>query len=318
MYLGIDLGGTNIAVGLVDDNCNIIRKDSVPTGRTRPYSEIIKDMAELSEKIIKEEGLTTADIKKIGIGSPGFANKEKGEITYASSFPTFRNAPVSAELKKYFPESEVYLENDANAAAFGEMMAGAAKGKNDVVAVTLGTGVGGGIIIDKKIYAGFNNAGGEIGHKVIVVDGLPCECGRSGCWEMYASGSALIRQTKEAAKANPESFINALTGGDLEKVNGKTVFDAKDMGDSTAKEVIKTYIKYLSVGIVDIINVFQPEVIVVGGGISKQGDSLLNPIREYAKEESYGADNERTQIVAATLGNDAGIIGAAMLWKQSE
>ncbi|MBE7039327.1 MAG: ROK family protein [Ruminococcaceae bacterium] len=318
MYLGIDLGGTNIAAGLVDDNCKIIRKNSVPAGRTRPFHEIVKDMIELSQKIIKEEGLEDSDVEKIGIASPGIANNEKGEIVYASSFPDFRNAPVAKEFKKYFPESEVYLENDANAAAFGEMMAGAAKGKSNTVAVTLGTGVGGGIIIDKKIYSGFNNAGGEIGHKVIVCDGLECECGRRGCWEMYASGSALIRQTKEAAKANPQSLINIITNGNLEKINGKMVFDAADKGDVTANEVISKYIKYISVGIVDIINVFRPGVIVIGGGISGQGERLLSPLREHAQRESYGSVDMKTEIVAATLGNDAGIIGAAMLWRQSK
>lgn len=317
MYLGIDLGGTNIAIGLVDENCNIIKKDSAPTGRKKPYAEIVKDMADLAMKVIKDAEVDTSDIKAIGIGSPGFANEEKGEIVYASSFPTFRNAPIAAEMKKYFPSCEVYLENDANAAAYGEMMAGAAKGKNDVIAVTLGTGVGGGIIIGGKIYAGYNNAGGEIGHKVIMVDGLDCACGRSGCWEMYASATAIIRQTKEAAKANPESLINKICEGDLEKVNGKTAFDAMDAGDETAKKVVEQYIKYLSVGIVDLINVFQPEMIVVGGGISKQGESLLAPVREIAQKESYGLDCEKTKIVQATLGNDAGIIGAAMLWKQA-
>ncbi len=318
MYLGIDLGGTNIAVGLVDDACKIVRKGSVPTGRTRHYFEIIKDMAELCKKIANEEGLEISEIKKIGIGSPGRIDKEKGEIIYASAFPSFRNFDVASELKKYFPESEIYLENDANAAAFGEIMAGAAKGKKDVVLVTLGTGVGGGIIIDGKVYAGFNNAGGELGHRVLVLDGIPCGCGRKGCWEMYASGSALIRQTKESAKANPESLINALADGDLEKINGKTAFDAAEKGDAVAKTVVENYVKYLSVGVVDIINVFQPESVVIGGGIAAQGETLLSPIRESAARESYGADNKRTEIVAAALGNDAGIIGAAMLWKQKK
>lgn len=318
MYLGIDLGGTNIAVGLVDDDCKIVRKGSVPTGRTRHYSEIIKDMAELSKKLVQEERIRISDIKKIGIGSPGRIDKEKGEIIYASAFPSFRNFDVASELKKHFPESEIYLENDANAAAFGEIMAGAAKRKKDVVLVTLGTGVGGGIIIDGKVYAGFNNAGGELGHRVLVLDGLPCGCGRKGCWEMYASGSALISQTKEAAKANPESLINALADGDLEKINGKTAFDAAEKGDAAAKAVVENYVKYLSVGVVDIINVFQPESVVIGGGIAAQGERLLAPIRECAARETYAADNKRTEIVAAALGNDAGIIGAAMLWKQKK
>ena len=317
MYLGIDVGGTNIAIGLVDENCKIIKKDSVAAGKERPFEEILKDIAELSLRIVKEAGFSEEQITKIGVGSPGVPDNEKGEIVYASSFPTFKNAPLANELKKYFPNSDVFLENDANAATYGEMVAGAAKGKQNGVAITIGTGIGGGIIINGKIYSGFNNAGGEIGHKVIVVDGLPCECGRKGCWEVYASGTALIRQAKEALKKYPQSLIGKLVCGDLDKINAKTPFDAADEGDSAAKEVIEKYIKYLATGIVDIVNVFRPEIVVIGGGVSKQGENLIAPIREHVRRESYGHDLAKPEIVAATLGNDAGIIGAAMLWKQA-
>lgn len=316
MYVGIDLGGTNIAIGLVDENCNVVRKDSVPTGRKRPMEEIVKDMASLTKRLLKEEGIDPSEIKEIGIGSPGAPNKEKNGILFASSFPLFRNAEIGKELNKYFKNANICLENDANSAAYGEFIAGAAKGLSDVVVVTLGTGVGGGIIIDKKIYSGFNNAAGEIGHKTIKFDGVKCECGRVGCWEAYASVTALIRQTKEAMLSHPESIINEITGGDPEKISGKTVFEAADKGDKTAEEVIENYIKYISVGVVDVVNVFQPEAVVVGGGISKQGDRLLDPVRKAVKEASYGDEIPKAKIVAATLGNDAGIIGAAMLWKQ--
>jgi len=318
MYIGIDLGGTNIAIGIVDADCNIICKDSVPTGRKRPYQEIVRDMAELIEKLMQDSGYNKKDIEYIGLGSPGYADSKKGEIIYASSFPTFRRVPLAAELNKYFPGVKVFLENDANTAAYGEFIAGAAKGLSDVVAVTLGTGVGGGVIIDGKIYSGSNHAASELGHKVIAFDGLQCECGRRGCWEVYASVSALIRQTKEAAEANPESLIWKEVDNDLEKVNGKTVFDAAHKGDETAKKVIDQYIKYIVVGVADVVNVFQPEAIIIGGGISKQGEELLSPIREAVDKETYGVDIKKADIIAASLGNDAGIIGAAMLWKQKQ
>lgn len=318
MYIGIDLGGTNTAIGLVDDNCNIVRKGSVPTERKKSFEEIVKDMAELTTKLAKEEGIKPSEITQIGIGSPGALNQDKTGIVFASSFPTFRNVSLLDELRKYFPNADVCVENDANAAAYGELIAGAAKGLSHVVIVTLGTGVGGGIIIDKKILSGFNCAAGELGHMVIDMNGIPCECGRRGCWEVYASATALIKQTKEAAIANPDSAIWEIVDGDLEKVNGKTAFDAAEKGDETAKEVVDKYIYYLSVGIADVVNLFQPEAIVIGGGVSKQGEVLLQPIREFVAKESYGGSLPRAKIMAAKLGNDAGIIGAAMLWQQKQ
>ncbi len=316
MYIGIDLGGTNIAVGLVDDNYRIVRKGSVPTERKKPFEEIVKDMADLTKKLAKEEGISDLEITQIGIGSPGAPNKEKDGIVFASSFPTFRNVSLSKEFRKYFKNANVCVENDANAAAYGELIAGAAKGLSSAVVVTLGTGVGGGIIIDKKIHSGFNNAASELGHKVIDINGPECECGRRGCWEALASATALIGQTKEAAIAHPESTIWEIVEGDLDKVNGKTAFDAAEKGDETAKAVVDRYIYYLCVGITDVVNVLQPEAIVIGGGVSKQGEVLLAPIRKFVAKESYGEDLPRAQIVTAKLGNDAGIIGAAMLWQQ--
>ena len=318
MYIGIDLGGTNIAVGIVDENCNIVRKGSVPTERKKPFEEIVKAMADLALKLAAEEGLEPSDITQIGVGSPGALNKEKTGIVFASSFPTFRNVSLLDELRKYFPNADVCVENDANAAAYGELIAGAAKGLSHVVIVTLGTGVGGGVIIDKKIFSGFNCAAGELGHMVIDMNGIPCECGRRGCWEVYASATALIKQTKEAATKNPDSAIWEVVDGDLERVNGKTAFDAAEKGDKTAKEVVDKYIYYLSVGITDVVNLFQPEAVVIGGGVSKQGEVLLQPVREFIAKESYGGTLPRAEIMTAKLGNDAGIIGAAMLWQQKK
>lgn len=317
MYLGIDLGGTNIAVGLVDDECNVVKKASAPTGRKRPFEEIVADMAKLCKEVLEETGTSIDSVKAIGLGSPGIPDTVNKKIVYASSMPTFKNAPIQTELWKYFPNIPVYVENDANAAAYGEVLAGAAKDYSNVVVVTIGTGVGGGVVIDNKIYAGFNHAGSEIGHKVIVMGGIDCECGRSGCWEVYASASALIRQTKEAAAEHPESIIHKLTEGNLENVNGKTAFDAMRKGDETGKAVVEKYIEYLGTGIVDIINVFQPEAIVIGGGVSKEGDNLIHPLTEYMEKYSYGVDVEKTKLMTAKLGNDAGIVGAAMLWKQA-
>ena len=314
MYIGIDLGGTNIAVGLVDNNGFILYKESIPTKAQRHYTEILEDMAKLSLYVIKEAGYSISDVEAIGIGSPGTPDKEKGILVYTNNID-FNNVPMRAEIQKYI-DLPVFIDNDANCAALAEAVAGAAAGTKHSVAITLGTGVGGGIIIDRKIYAGFNDSGAELGHMVIEANGHPCTCGRRGCWEAYASATGLIRLTKEAAKKNPSSSIYELVQNDLDKINGKTAFDAAKAGDETGQQVVNTYIKYLGVGLTNVINIFQPEVLVIGGGICKEGEYLLKPLREYIKQQVYCKQVAQTQIKTAMLGNDAGIIGAAMLGRQ--
>lgn len=313
MYrIGIDLGGTNIAEGIVDDQGNLIHKDSMPTNMNRPAEEIVKDMANFALKILADKGISLDEVSSIGIGCPGTPNAKDGILLYANNLRWY-NVPVR-EIMQQIIDKPVYLANDANCAALGEAVAGGAKDVNNAIMITLGTGVGGGIIIDKKIYDGFNNAGGELGHAVVVVDGEPCTCGRKGCLEAYASATALIRQTVDAAKKNPDSLINEMVGGDFSKIGGKTAFDAMRKGDKTGTEVVNQYINYLAQGVINYINIFQPEVLLIGGGISKEGDTLLDPIREMAKEHSYSKDeSKQTKIMRAVLGNDAGIIGAAML-----
>ncbi len=315
MYtIGIDLGGTNIAAGIVNDNYEIIRKDSVPTGADRPGEEIVKDMAALCKKIIADEGLTEADIEYIGIATPGTADSDTGVVVYANNLP-FLDFPIADLLKKYIAIDRVLIENDANAAAKGEAVAGAAKGYANSVMITLGTGVGGGIIIDNKVYSGFNHAGAELGHIVIEYNGAPCSCGRKGCWEAYSSATALIRMTKEKIlEVGESSKMWEMIGGDIGKVSGRTAFAAAREGDKAGQEVVDKYIGYLSSGLASIINIFQPEVLSIGGGISNEKDNLLNPVKEAIKGETYSRDNiKATDIRIATLRNDAGIIGAAVL-----
>ena len=313
MYrVGIDLGGTNIAAGLVNMDGNIVYKDSVPTQRERPYQEIIKDMAMLTKKVIEESKVPMEEVKSIGVGSPGTPDCKNGIIVYNNNL-NFRNVPIREEMQKYI-NLPVYVDNDANCAALAESAAGAAKGTSTSVTITLGTGIGSGIIIDGKVYSGFNFAGGEIGHTVIVVDGEQCTCGRKGCWEAYAAATALIRQTKCAAKENPESIINKLVDGDLDKVDAKTAFDAAKLGDKTGEAVVKQYIRYIAEGVINVINIFMPEVLVIGGGVCKEGDYLLNPLKEIVNAGVYSREEiPQTQIKTAQLGNDAGIVGAAML-----
>ncbi|PKM95132.1 MAG: glucokinase [Firmicutes bacterium HGW-Firmicutes-1] len=315
MYsIGVDLGGTNIAAAIVSKDGKIIKKASVPTLNERNDEAIVKDMALLCLKIVEEANISKDEIHSIGIGSPGIVDSLKGEIVYANNL-NFKNSPIAKIFQKYF-DKPVYLENDANAAAYGEYISGAGSVYKDLVAITLGTGVGGGIILDGKIIAGSYNAGAELGHIVISIDGELCTCGRHGCWETYSSATGLIREAKKAAKNNPQSLLNKLVGNDLVTMNAKIPFDAAQAGDIVAQEVIDQYIKYLAVGLVNVINMIQPEIIVLGGGVSAQRDNLLKPLKERIVSEIYGgAEALKTEIKVAELGNDAGIIGASMLYK---
>lgn len=312
-YIGVDLGGTNIAVGIVTEEGKLLSKKSIPTFRQRNYKEILKDMGELCLNVIKEEGIKLKEVHSVGVGSPGTPDPENGILVYANNL-NFKDVPIRTELQKYI-NVPIYLENDANCAALGEAVAGAAKDFKNSVTVTLGTGVGGGIVIDGKIFSGSFYGGAEIGHHVIVVDGEQCTCGRRGCWEAYASASALIRDARIAAAKYPESQVFKLVNGDIRLINAKIPFDAAQQGDKVGQELVDNYIKYLGMGIANMHNILQPEVVVIGGGVCAQGDNLLNPLREILQNEVYGNEPVKTQLRIAKLGNDAGIIGAAMLGK---
>ena len=312
-YLGIDLGGTNIATAVVNEEYKIIGEGKVKTRAPRPADEIADDMVKAAMMAVENAGLTLDDIAEIGVGTPGSVNPYTGVIGMAKNLE-FYHVPLKAMLEERFKKS-VFLENDANAAAFGEQLAGAGKGAEQFVAITLGTGVGGGVIINNHILSGFNSAGGELGHMVIVKDGEPCTCGRLGCWEAYASATALVRITKKAMNENKNSKMwETVKDGDIENVNGRTAFDAMRLGDEAAKAVIKEYCDNIACGLTNIINIFQPDIICIGGGVSKEGEVLVAPIREYVEREQFSRNlDKKTVIKAAELGNDAGIIGAAFL-----
>ncbi len=309
--IGIDLGGTNIVAGVVDEQYRILASAKCKTKASRPADAIIADMARVSREAVAKAGLSMDDVAYVGIGAPGTCNAETGMVEYANNLP-FANLPLCDKMHELLGKP-VYIENDANAAAWGEVKAGAAKGAKSCVCVTLGTGVGGGIVIDGKIYGGFNFAGAEIGHTVIVQGGEPCTCGRHGCWEAYASATALIRQTREAMQAHPDSVMWKLAGS-LDDANGLTAFDAMRAGDAAGAQVVAQYIDYIACGVINMINIFQPEVVCIGGGVSKEGETLLAPMREKIERERYSRYSARqSRLCVAALGNDAGVIGAACL-----
>ena len=311
-YIGIDLGGTNIKAGIVNADGTILYKDSIKTDAQRPQDEIIRDMGQLCVDICEKAGTQQAEIESIGVGSPGSCDAENGVLVYANNI-NFSMAPIREGIQKVI-QKPVYLSNDANCAAVGEYVMNDEKNEN-FVAITLGTGIGGGVIINKKLYTGSNGAGAELGHITLVKGGEPCTCGKKGCWEAYGSVSALIRMTKEAIKKNPTSRM-AEIAEENEKVSGRTAFLAAREGDPVGKAVVDEWLENVADGITSIVNVFQPETLVIGGAICKEGDMLLQPILEYVEKYRYSrAPLAQTTVKIAKLGNDAGLIGAAFLGK---
>ncbi len=320
MYtIGVDLGGTNIAVGLCDENLNIVEKASVPTNAEREGELIVKDMALLAKKLIEKNGLTLDDIEYAGIATPGSANVETGIVEYANNLH-FLNFPIADLFKKYLPVKKVLIANDANAAALAEALVGAAKGTKSSVMITLGTGVGGGVILGGKIFAGgLNCAGTELGHTVIVAGGRQCSCGRRGCWEAYSSATGLTNATKDKMVELEKKGIPSLLFDETEKegkTSARTAFNAMRGGDKYGKMLVDEYIAYLAEGITNMINIFQPEVLSIGGGVCNEKEYLTKPLIEIVERDQYTRTNpNKTKIVIAKLGNDAGIIGAAGLGK---
>ena len=311
-YIGVDLGGTNIAAGVVTEKGELLFKGSVPTD-AKDTDNMVKDMSDLIKKICNDNNIPMSDIKSIGIGVPGTIDSKNGNVIYSNNI-NMSDFPIVKELQKHI-DKPIFISNDANVAALGESVAGGAKDCDSVVVVTLGTGVGGGIILDGKIWEGHMSAGAEIGHMVISVGGEECSCGRKGCWEAYSSATALIRDTKRAITKNPDSIMCQIAK-EKGKVSGKTAFDAAKKGDKAAQEVVDNYILHLSEGIANIINLLAPKCILLGGGVSHEGDNLLNPLKKAVNLLAYGGDRiEHADIKLCELGNDAGIIGAAMLGK---
>ena len=310
-YAGIDLGGTFIKCGIVDESGNILCKDKIPTGRDRNYIEIAADMANLALNTAKRAGV---DISAVGIGSPGTVDSENGIIVYSNNI-RWDNVPLGKTLQNIL-HKPVFVTNDANAAALGESVCGAGKDYRSLILITLGTGIGGGIVLDGKLYEGYRSAGAEIGHEVIRLGGEKCTCGRRGCFEAYASATALIRQTKRAMGRHPESKMWEICEN-LSQVDGRTIFQAARQGDDTAKAVLKKYIGYLAAGITNLANAFRPEIILLGGGICEEREMLIEPLTAILQKEQFGGSGYApVKLGVAALKNDAGICGAAEFAKR--
>ncbi len=312
-YIGIDLGGTNIVAGLVDENSKLLDKVSTPTLKERPEGAIIADIAKVTKELLEKNNITLNDVISLGIGSPGSCNDKDGIILFAGNLG-FRNTELRKELKKHL-DIEARVGNDADCAALGEYFAGAGDNAESFICITLGTGVGSGVVLNGKLLTGKNYAAAEIGHMCISSGGEQCTCGRKGCFEAYASASALIRETNKAVKGDEPTILKEMVGNDFTHTNAKMVFDARDKGDAVATKIIKEYYDMLAEGLGNIINVFDPETIAIGGGVSAQGDKLVKELEARLSKHAFGG-TLNTKIKIASLGNDAGIIGAALLGKK--
>lgn len=310
--LGIDIGGTGIKIGLVDSHGKILKKDKIKTGAERPSDEVIADLGGLLKKFIAESGVNDRDILGVGVGCPGAISSATGVVDYSCNL-NWHNVHLGEELATYV-NKPIKISNDANVAALGEAIFGIGRTYRDTILLTLGTGIGGGVIIDKKLYEGNESKGGELGHMVIVVDGEPCSCSRHGCFEAYCSATALIRDTKRAMALDKKSAMWEFVGGDVNNVDGRTAFECSKTGDKSAISVVDRYVKFLGEGMLNFANIFRPQAIMLGGGVCNQGDYLINKLRTYCKERHWGYDGMPAfDILVAELGNDAGIIGAAAL-----
>lgn len=311
-YLGIDIGGTSIKAGITDEAGNILYKNSVRTLGYRPSNAIVKDMVDLCHLVCKNAEVPLQQVASVGVGVPGTIDSQNGMVIYTNNL-NLSGTPVGKMLKDALGKP-VYLSNDANCAALGEFVSGSGKDYNSIVMVTLGTGVGGGIILNGKLWGGLDDSAAEIGHMVIEIGGEDCTCGRKGCWEAYSSATALIRDTVRTMGKYPESILHTMQA-DRAKISAKTPFVAAKAGDPAGKEVVERYLFYLSEGIANIINILAPDAIILGGGVCNEGDNLLVPLKELVFPKCYGGvDVRHSDIKIATLGNDAGIVGAAMLW----
>lgn len=317
VIVGIDLGGTAIKIGIVNKMYDIVAQTSIPTEAERPYEQVIEDMGKSAVALLEDNGYDLGRCLGVGVGSPGTVDSEKGVVLYSNNI-CWNHVPLADELQKYLPVP-VYINNDANCAALGEVVKGAASGYQNAAFLTLGTGVGGGIVIGGKIFEGGHPGGVELGHIKNGSEGKKCTCGRYDCLETYASATALIDDAKKMAAQHPESLLWELCGHSLDKMNAKIPFDAAAAGDSCGQKLIENYGKHLADGITDIANIFRPDVIVLGGGVCAQGENLTAPLNKYLKENCFGASVSYVpQVVTAQNGNDAGIIGAASLVEVEE
>ena len=314
-YVGVDIGGTNLKAGLVDENGVLLATQKMKVASIADDDGLAWTVASLVQELAHTVNISVSDVASVGVGVPGTVEIRSGSINYTCNLP-LRNVPLRKLFHRYL-SIPLYIENDANCAALAEFLVGAGRDSKRFVTITLGTGVGAGIVHNGKIYHGANGMAGEVGHMVIQRGGLPCPCGRHGCWEQYASATALKRITAAALAAHPHSILAQVVAETEGRVSGQSAFIAARRGDPVGQQVCDEYVDYLACGVVNVVNIFQPDTLAIGGGVSNEAEEqLLLPVQQRVARESIPCGRDRrTRIVKAELGNRAGIIGAALLGK---
>ena len=310
-YVGVDIGGTNLKAGLVDESGELLATQKMKVASIADDEGLAWTVASLVQELARTVNIPVSDVASVGVGVPGTVEIRSGSINYTCNLP-LRNVPLRKLFHRYL-SIPLYIENDANCAALAEYLVGAGRDSKRFVTVTLGTGVGAGIVVDGKIWSGAHGAASELGHLIIEVDGIPCTCGKCGCTERYCSATAIIRMAKEACALHPDCAILKAVNGDVDKITAKTVFDLAKEGDDIANRVFRRYVKYLTIAINNVVSFLDPDMIVLGGGVSRAGDFLLDAVRELLPKYLMYPVLPMPEIALAQLGNDAGIIGAALL-----
>ena len=311
LYIGIDVGGMSIKAGLVDEEGNILFKHSCPTGVERGYVAVIRDIAQLGLATVEKAGHRMEEVKAIGIGLPGVMDPRTGRVPFCTNLG-WHDVPIIQEMAKY-TDRPVYVDNDATVAGLAESVKGVSAGTKNSVFITLGTGVGGGVVINGRVFSGSHGVATEIGHMVTVDGGELCTCGKRGCWERYASATALVNEGRMLCAMKPQCALMRQVDGDIRVIGAKHVIDLARSGDPDCMRIFDNYIHHLVIGLSNLINVYDPEVIVLGGGVSHCGDFLLNAVRSLLPKYVFFKTMPYARVELAKLTNDAGIIGAAML-----
>lgn len=314
-YIGVDIGGTNLKAGLVNEVGTLLVAEKMKVAELTDPAKMAWTLYTLVQKLCESAGVPLEKVASVGVGVPGTVEIHYGTIQYTCNLP-WRNVPLRKLFHQLCP-LPLYIENDANCAALAEYFVGAGRGTKRFITITLGTGVGGGIVHNGKISHGSNGMAGEVGHMVIQRNGEACPCGRKGCWERYASANALKRMTRQAMEENPDSILYQVIQENDGHVSGQSAFIAARQGCPVGQQVCDQYVEYLATGIINLVNIYQPDALAIGGGVSNEEDSqLLLPVRRLVEQESIPcAPQKRTRIVKAELGTQAGLIGAALLGK---
>ena len=310
LALGIDLGGSKILTAVVNAQGQMFSRDHSATPAAEGQEAVIKSILKSVDRALDQASIAASDLGAIGLGAPGILSPETGIIFASPNLPGWRDVPLRDIIEKKLGK-KTFVMNDANAAALGELYFGAGRGARNFICITIGTGIGGGIVIDGKIYTGAFGAAGEVGHMTIDNNGPLCKCGNTGCWETLASGTALLREAKHQIEEGASTSILDCAGGDMGKVTPKIIHTAAKQGDNLARELITQTGYYLGVGLANLINIFNPELIVIGGGLSNIGDMLLVPAFKTAKVRAYREAYQAVRFVPTELGQNSGVFGAA-------